>query len=145
MMPAATIILLIVVLAAVFAFIEASADDNIIDTASAKLDRKKFHFLGFTRRAFVICAAVLVHFGFAPIALSTISLAGTSFWLVFEVIISYKIKGSIFFVGSSANTDVLMRRAAFLMNLDAEEVKMLVMLMTFCIAVVIASTQFVAL
>ncbi|WP_299755304.1 hypothetical protein [uncultured Pontibacter sp.] len=137
--------MLIVVLAAIFGFIEACADDNIIDTASARLDRKKFHLLGWTRRAFVICAAALVHFGFAYIALATISLAAVSFWLVFEAVISHKIKGSILFVGSSANSDVIMRRIAWLADMEPEEVKVAAMLIAFWAAVAIASTQFVAL
>lgn len=139
------VVLLIVLLSAAFGFIESCADDNIIDTASARLDRKKFHMLGFTRRAFVICSAVLVHFGFAPIALATIGLAGISFWLVFEANISYKLKGSIVFVGSSANTDLLMRKAALIADMDPEELKAAVMLIAFLVAVAIASTQFTAL
>lgn len=145
MIPAAMVVLLIIVLSAAFAFIEASADDNIIDTASAKLDRKKFHLLGWTRRAFVICSAVLVHFGFANIALATVALSGISFWLVFEAVISCKIKGSILFVGSSANTDVLMRWFALRIGIDPEELKAAAMLLFFLLAVAIASTQFNAL
>jgi protein-S-isoprenylcysteine O-methyltransferase Ste14 len=135
-------ILAIIALAAIFAFIEALADDNVIETAHKDFDRKEFHLLGWTRRAFVISTAVLVHFGFAYIALEMLTLAGITFWLVFEAVISCRLVGSPFFVGSSAYTDKLIRKLAWLMDDHPEDVKQLLMLLALCVAVVVALTQF---
>lgn len=139
-METAFIVLAIVLLAVAFGAIEATADEVTIKTAGKDLDRGWFHGLNLTRRAFVIGAAVLVHFGFAPLALAVLALAGIVFWLVFESILCYGLKGTPFFVGTTAKTDILMRKVGdWLPFSSAEDVKVSVMLVLFVAAVALGS------
>ena len=105
-------ILLITLLSAFYGFIEYSADDNVIDTATGEFNRKIFHKYNVIERGFVMG---IVSFLFGQFTFTTVGVFVYSiivFYLVFDGGISVKLFNSFFGVGTTAWVDQNIRAAA---------------------------------
>jgi hypothetical protein len=129
--------LILLALVALFAFIEVHADDNVIRTAPLKFNRDIFHRFGFLRRAFVVITGILLSFGLTLTALASLVLATAAFWVVFEAGLSHRIWGTFYKVGTTAKTDLQIRRLANRLGESPEHTKMLLMVWVLYLALIV--------